>query len=56
MLVVVGEEDVIGGDAAALAALMPDARAFTVPKRDHMRTVGDKAYRQAVLEFLQARP
>jgi pimeloyl-ACP methyl ester carboxylesterase len=56
VLVVVGEEDVIGGDAAALAALMPDARAFTVPKRDHMRTVGDKAYRQAVLEFLQARP
>jgi pimeloyl-ACP methyl ester carboxylesterase len=56
VLVVVGEEDVIGGDAAALAALMPNARAFTVPKRDHMRTVGDKTYRQAVLEFLQARP
>jgi pimeloyl-ACP methyl ester carboxylesterase len=56
VLVVVGEEDVIGGDAAALAALMRNARAFTVPKRDHMRTVGDKAYRQAVLEFLQARP
>ena len=56
VLVVVGEEDVIGGDAAQLAALMPNARAFMVPGRDHMRTVGDKAYRQAVLEFLQARP
>ena len=56
VLVVVGEEDVIGGDAAGLAALMPNARAFTVPKRDHMRTVGDKAYRQAALEFLKARP
>jgi pimeloyl-ACP methyl ester carboxylesterase len=56
VLVVVGEEDVIGGDAEALAALMPKARAFTVPKRDHMRTVGDKAYRQAVLEFLKTRP
>lgn len=56
VLVVVGEEDVIGGDAAQLAALMPNARAVTVPGRDHMRTVGDKAYRQAVLEFLQARP
>ena len=56
VLVVVGEEDVIGGDAAQLAALMPNARAVTVPGRDHMRTVGDKAYRQAVLEFLQVRP
>ncbi len=56
VLVVVGEEDVIGGDPAPLAALMPNARSFVVPGRDHMRTVGDKAYRQAVLEFLKARP
>jgi pimeloyl-ACP methyl ester carboxylesterase len=55
VLVVVGEDDVIGGDPAQLAALMPNARAVTVPGRDHMRTVGDKAYRQAVLEFLQTR-
>ena len=56
VLVVVGEDDVIGGDPAQLAALMPNARAVAVPGRDHMRTVGDKAYRQAVLEFLQTRP
>lgn len=56
VLVVVGEEDVIGGDPAPLAGLMPNARSFVVPGRDHMRTVGDKAYRQAVLEFLKARP
>jgi pimeloyl-ACP methyl ester carboxylesterase len=55
VLVVVGEDDVIGGDPAQLAALMPNARAVKVPGRDHMRTVGDKAYRQAVLEFLQTR-
>jgi pimeloyl-ACP methyl ester carboxylesterase len=55
VLVVVGEDDVIGGDPAQLAALMPKARAVSVPGRDHMRTVGDKAYRQAVLEFLQTR-
>jgi pimeloyl-ACP methyl ester carboxylesterase len=55
VLVVVGEDDVIGGDPAQLAALMPKARAVNVPGRDHMRTVGDKAYRQAVLEFLQTR-
>ncbi|HUJ38645.1 MAG TPA: alpha/beta hydrolase [Hyphomicrobium sp.] len=56
VLVAVGEDDVIGGDPAALAALMPNARAFTVPGRDHMRTVGDKAYKAAVLEFLKTRP
>ena len=56
MLVVVGEDDVIGGDPLALAALMPNACAVIVPGRDHMRTVGDKTYRQTVLEFLQTRP
>ena len=61
-LVTVGEvstppgTEVIGGDPAALAALMPNARAFTVPGCDHMRTVGDKAYKAAVLEFLKTRP
>jgi pimeloyl-ACP methyl ester carboxylesterase len=56
VLVVVGEDDVIGGDPTALAALMPNARAFTVAGRDHMRAVGDKAYKAAVLEFLRTRP
>jgi pimeloyl-ACP methyl ester carboxylesterase len=56
VLVVVGADDVIGGDPAPLAALMPNARAFTVPGRDHMRTVGDNAYKAAVLEFLETRP
>jgi len=56
VLVVVGETDVIGGDPAPLAALMANARAVVVPGRDHMRTVGDKAYGQAVLGFLETRP
>jgi hypothetical protein len=34
---------------------MPNARAVVVPGRDHMRTVGDKAYRLAVVEFLKTR-
>jgi pimeloyl-ACP methyl ester carboxylesterase len=55
VLVVVGEDDVIGGDPLALAALMPNARAVIVPGRDHMRAVGDKTYRQTVLEFLKTR-
>jgi pimeloyl-ACP methyl ester carboxylesterase len=54
VLVVVGERDVIGGSAAGLAALIPDARAVELPDRDHMKAVGDKGFKQAVVEFLAA--
>ena len=53
VLVVTGEEDEQAGAAGPLAALIPEARAFTVPKRDHMKTVGDRAYKEAVLKFLE---
>jgi pimeloyl-ACP methyl ester carboxylesterase len=56
MLVVVGSADTIAGSAEALAALIPGAKAVTIPRRDHMRTVGDKAFKAAVLEFLAQRP
>jgi len=56
VLVVVGALDVIGGSAAALAELIPGARALEIAGRDHMKTVGDKAYKEAVLSFLAARP
>ncbi|MCH9764884.1 MAG: alpha/beta hydrolase [Alphaproteobacteria bacterium] len=52
VLVAVGERDVIGGPAAPLAELMPHAEAFTIPSRDHMKAVGDRALKQRVLEFL----
>ncbi len=55
VLVVSGGEDVIGGSAEDLAALIPGAAAVTVPKRDHMRTVGDRVYKEAVLAFLRRR-
>lgn len=56
VLVVTGSEDVIGGRAEELAALIPGAEALTVPRRDHMRTVGDRVYQEGVLAFLQRRP
>jgi pimeloyl-ACP methyl ester carboxylesterase len=56
VLVVTGGEDVIGGRAEELAALIPGAKALTIPRRDHMRTVGDQAYKKGVLEFLRQRP
>jgi pimeloyl-ACP methyl ester carboxylesterase len=55
VLVVTGGKDVIGGRAEELAALIPGAEALTVPRRDHMRTVGDRVYKQGVLAFLRRR-
>jgi pimeloyl-ACP methyl ester carboxylesterase len=55
VLVVVGSEDEVGGSAAALAALIPGAEAFTIPGRDHMKAVGDRQHKRAVLEFLARR-
>jgi pimeloyl-ACP methyl ester carboxylesterase len=52
VLVAVGEHDVIGGSAEALAKLIPGARAFVIPGREHMKAVGDAAFKKAVLEFL----
>lgn len=56
LLVVVGSKDAIAGSAHELAALIPGARALTIPNRDHMLTVGDKAFKAGVLEFLAQRP
>lgn len=54
VLVAVGEQDVIGGSAAELAALIPGAQAFVIPGREHMKAVGDRVFKAAVLEFLAA--
>jgi pimeloyl-ACP methyl ester carboxylesterase len=55
VLVVVGSKDTVAGSGAALAALIPGARALDIPERDHMLTVGDKAYKAGVLDFLNQR-
>lgn len=52
VLVAVGEDDVVGGSAEDLAALIPGARAYTIRGRDHMKAVGDKAHKDAVIAFL----
>jgi pimeloyl-ACP methyl ester carboxylesterase len=56
VLVATGTEDVIGGQAEALAALIPGAEALPIPRRDHMLAVGDRVYKEGVLGFLQRRP
>lgn len=52
MLVAVGTKDEIAGSVQELAALMPRARALDIPGRDHMLAVGDKVFKQGVLDFL----
>lgn len=51
VLVAVGTEDVIGGSATELAALIPGARAYEIAGRDHMKAVGDPGYKSAVIDF-----
>jgi len=52
VLVVCGENDDLTGKPGGLARAFAGGRAVTVPGRDHMTAVGDKLYKQAVLEFL----
>lgn len=52
VLIGVGTRDDIAGAAEELAALLPDARALDIPRRDHMLAVGDKVFKAAVLKFL----
>uniref|UniRef100_UPI00389958F9 alpha/beta fold hydrolase n=1 Tax=Devosia oryziradicis TaxID=2801335 RepID=UPI00389958F9 len=52
VLVAVGEADEMAGPPGPLAELLPEGEAFVIPKRDHMRATGDKAFKTAALEFL----
>ncbi|MDX3929657.1 MAG: alpha/beta hydrolase [Shinella sp.] len=51
-LIGVGTKDDIAGAPQPLADLMANARALDIPGRDHMLAVGDRVFKQAVLEFL----
>lgn len=54
VLVVCGEDDVLTGPPGPLANAFADGRAVMIPHRNHMTTVGDKVYKQAVLDFFRA--
>ena len=53
VLVAVGEADEMAGSPEPLAELLPLGEAFVIPKRDHMRATGDKAFKTAALAFLE---
>jgi pimeloyl-ACP methyl ester carboxylesterase len=55
-LVAVGTKDEVAGSAQALAALLPRGQALDIPGRDHMLAVGDRVFKQGVLDLLAQRP
>ncbi|MGE0232421.1 MAG: alpha/beta fold hydrolase [Flavobacteriaceae bacterium] len=52
VLICVGGDDDVAGDPHALGDLIPGAEVVVIPRRDHMRAVGDRVYKDAVLDFL----
>jgi pimeloyl-ACP methyl ester carboxylesterase len=53
VLVVAGEIDDIAGPVDPLVAAIPGARGLTLPRRNHMNAVGDRLYKQTVIEFFK---
>jgi len=56
VLVAVGTKDDVAGSGPELARLIPHGLALDIPGRDHMLAVGDKVYKNGVVEFLKQRP
>ena len=56
VLIAVGTADEIAGSAHALGEIIPGSEVLDIPRRDHMRAVGDKVYKEGVLDFLSRRP
>lgn len=56
LLIAVGSADEIAGSATALQQLIPGSQVLDIPRRDHMRAVGDRVYKEGVLAFLDNRP
>lgn len=52
VLVVCGAEDSIAGPPEPLARAFPHGKPVVVPRRNHHSTVGDRAYKDAVVNFL----
>ena len=53
VLVVAGELDTDSGEVGPLVAAIPGSQGFIIPARNHMNAVGDKLYKQKVLEFFR---
>ncbi|SDR50265.1 Pimeloyl-ACP methyl ester carboxylesterase [Rhizobiales bacterium GAS191] len=56
VLVAAGTKDLLARDYRELAQLIPGAELLEIPNRDHNLAVGDKVYKQGVLDYLRRRP
>jgi pimeloyl-ACP methyl ester carboxylesterase len=54
VLVVAGELDDVAGPVAPLVDMIPGAKGVVLLGRNHMNAVGDKGYKNTVLEFLKS--
>jgi len=52
VMVVAGEMDEVAGDVAELVNIIPYAKGVVLQNRNHMNAVGDRGYKDAVIEFL----
>lgn len=52
-MVIVGTEDTVAVDGEKLAEIIPNGHFEPIPKRNHMNAVGDKVYKQTVLDFIR---
>lgn len=52
VLAAVGTQDDVAGELEGLVDLLPKGEGLPIPRRDHMRAVGDKVYKAGVIEFL----
>ncbi len=55
VLIAVGTKDDVAGSAQRLGDLIKGSQVLDIPDRDHMRAVGDKVYKDGVLDFLARR-
>jgi pimeloyl-ACP methyl ester carboxylesterase len=55
VLIAVGSEDDVAGSPHELAPHIAGAQVLEIQRRDHNRAVGDKVFKEAVLDFLRHR-
>jgi pimeloyl-ACP methyl ester carboxylesterase len=53
VLVVAGELDDVAGDVSGLSSVIPGSKGVVLPKRNHMNAVGDRGFKDEVVEFLK---
>jgi pimeloyl-ACP methyl ester carboxylesterase len=53
VLVIAGELDDVAGDVGGLTQFIPNSKGVTLLNRNHMNAVGDRGFKDAVVEFLK---